>query len=106
MLMAKKKKQQDVNLTVEWNIPNNMASTFVTNFLIQKIEDEFKILFFEIKPPIVLNETDREEVKKRGTVRADCVGGIVVTPDRLVKFVEILNEQLSMYNKAREKKES
>jgi len=104
--MAKKKKQQDVNLTVEWNIPNNMASTFVTNFLIQKIEDEFKILFFEIKPPIVLNETDREEVKKRGTVRADCVGGIVVTPDRLVKFVEILNEQLSMYNKAREKKES
>ena len=104
--MAKKKEQKGHILSIEWNIPDNIITRFATNMTIQTIENEFKISFFEVKPPIVLSEVDQKKMKKIGTVKADCVGSFIVTPDRLPKFIAVLNEQLSKYNKIREEKES
>src|SRR3990172_6828217 len=97
--MAKKKEQKGHILSIEWNIPDNIITRFATNMTIQTIENEFKISFFEVKPPIVLSEVDQKKMKKIGTVKADCVGRFIVTPDRLPKFIADLNEQLSKYNK-------
>ena len=104
--MAKKKQQKVKPLPLEWNIPDNIINRFATNMVIQTIDNVFKILFFEIKQPIILSEKDMEKIKKIGNIQADCVGGIIVAPDRLPQFINVLNEHLSKYNKEREKKES
>ncbi len=104
--MTKKEEQKEQQLSIEWNIPDNMIARFATNIVVQTIENEFKISFFEIRTPIILSDEDREKMKKIGTIRADCIGSIIVTPDRMQKFIQVMNEQLSKYNSKQQKKES
>lgn len=102
--MTKKEEQKEQQLPIKWNIPDNMIARFATNIVVQTIENEFKISFFEIQPPIILSDKDRENVKKLGTIRADCLGTIIVTPDRMQKFIQLMNEQLSRYNNSKQQK--
>lgn len=110
--MATKKKdqhqqeQQPPALLIEWNIPDHIITRFATNIIVQTIENAFKISFFEIKPPIMLSDEDRAKLRDTGTIRADCVGSIIVTPDRLATFINAMNEHLSKYKNAQEKKKS
>jgi hypothetical protein len=62
--------------------------------LIQNIDNEFKISFFEIKPPIVLGPSDPHPKE----VRAECVASIIVTSDRLPKFIDALQKHLDKYH--------
>jgi len=106
MTKKEEQKEQQLSLSIEWNIPDNIIARFATNIVVQRMENEFKISFFETKPPIILSDEDREKLKKAGTIRADCIGSIIVTPDRLRKFIQTMDKQLSEYNIKQEKKES
>ncbi len=48
---------------------------------------------------MLLNPAD---IKKLESVRAECIARIVIAPDRMEKFVEVLQKQLKMF-KDREK---
>lgn len=89
-----KKPEQEVKAVIKWNIPDYIISRFASNMLVQTMENEFKILFFEIKPPIRFAPSDPAPTE----VQADCVASIIVTPDRLPKFIEALQKQLARYN--------
>jgi len=102
--MAKKKEiPPSMGLTIDFNFPDYIITRFATNMTIQTIENEFKISFFELKPAMILSEEDIEKIRKQGTARADCIGSFIITPDRLPKFIQVLNEHLSKYNKRQEK---
>ena len=96
--MAKKKKTERKPLNIEWNLFDIPYSKFPTNIIVQKFQENFKVLLFEIKPDILLTEEDREEMEKRGTIRADCIASFILTPHNLRKFVGVMNEQLDRYD--------
>jgi len=80
-------------IPITWNVPEGIATPFATNILVQIIENEFKLIFFELKPPII-TEPSQSFPKK---VNADYVGGVIISADRLPKFIKALQKQLDQY---------
>lgn len=101
--MAKKKtdtnKQNDkivaVPVPIKYYIPDQIITRFASHMVIQIVENEFKMSFFETKPEIRFGATS-ESVPKE--ILAECVGAIIVTPDRFPKFIEVMQRQVEKYN--------
>jgi hypothetical protein len=95
--MAKKKietSEQTLTIPIEYRMPDGIITPFATNMIVQTIEHEFKISFFEIKPFIRINESEPIPDK----VKADCVASVIVSADRLPKFIKALQTQLEKFN--------
>jgi hypothetical protein len=90
--------EEEKTFTTKWQIPEGIVTPFVTNMVVQRMENVFKIMFFEAKPPIRLDKSDPMPEK----IPADYVAGIIVTPEKLSTFVEILKRQI---DKIKAKKE-
>jgi len=97
MATAKPRKKKSDELTIEYIIPDYIISRFATNITVQKIENEFKVSFFELKQDMILNEEDRKKMIERGTVRADCIASIIITADRMPKFIDAMSKQLEKF---------
>jgi len=96
--MADQEEKETLELPVEWHVPDTVISRFVTNMVVQHTEHEFLISFFEIKPPILFTEESRREIQKiHASVRADCVARVVVAPERMGRFIEVLQENWEKY---------
>ena len=78
-----------------WIFPEDLVSGYATNMLVQAGESELYVSFFEAPPPILLGP---EDVKNLESVNAECIARIVISPDRLPKFIEVLQKQLDTFN--------
>ncbi|MBW7957196.1 MAG: hypothetical protein H3C68_04815 [Deltaproteobacteria bacterium] len=90
-------KQIAKSVPIKWNIPENIISRFTNNIIVQNIDNEFKIFFFETKPPINLSNEPIEEV------RADCVASVIIPAKKLPGFIEALQKQVEKYNERKNK---
>ena len=90
--------KKDTIIPIDWHVPEGVMTPFATNMLVQTIETEFKISFFEIKPAIRLNKSD----PLPESVRADCVASVIISANRLPKFVEVLQLQVDKLQKKTE----
>jgi hypothetical protein len=95
--MAKKKIDINKQVPIKWYIPDNIITRFASNMVVQTIENEFKISFFEIKPEIRFDTS----TPPPSEVQAECVATVIITADRLPKFIEVLQGQLNLYNSAK-----
>ena len=82
---------------------NNIVDTakegflgYATNIIVQAGEQELYLSFFEARPPILLSP---EDVEKLESVTAEFIAQVIVTPERLAKFIEVLQQQLEAFNK-------
>ncbi len=94
--MAKKSIVQKKELPLEWHIPENIPVRYATNLVIQRLENEYLISFFEVLPPILLG-TPEEIGEKLGTlnsVRANCVAKIIVSANKMPEFVSVMQRNL------------
>ena len=87
---------QERDIPVIWDFPEDLASEYVTNILVQPGEHEFFVSFFDIPPPVLLKPTD---VEKLESVRAECIARLVIAPERMQSFIDVLQQQLDGYNK-------
>ena len=78
-----------------WHVPEDLASGYATNIVVQTGENEIWVSFFEVPPPILLAPEDAEHLEN---VTAECIARIVITPDRMSKFIEVLQQQLAVFN--------
>lgn len=92
-------KKPSHTVPLEWRIPEGVATPYATNMLVQIMEHEFKLMFFEVKPPIILDKSQPPPAN----VVADCIGSVIVSAERLPKFIEILKNQLDKYFSLKEK---
>lgn len=90
--MPAKKKLNGYEVPIEWVIPEDIFPRFASNMVIQHLENEFLISFFEIKPPIRIGEVN--EVEKIDKVKADCVCQVIVSEKKLPEFIKVLEESL------------
>jgi len=83
-------------IPIEWHVPDGLVSRYATNMVVQHFENEFRVYFFEIRPPIVLGspEETKTKLEQLGSVRAECVASIIVAPDRMQEFIRVLQENL------------
>lgn len=83
-------------LPIEWHIPDTVAPRHATNVVVQQLEHEFVISFFELIPPIILGSPEEQEQQVRNlkAVRATCVARIVVSANRMPGFVNALQNGL------------
>ena len=84
---------------LEWHVPDDLASHYATNFVVQHTDAEFILSFFEIVPPIVVGseEERRAQIEKIPSVRADCVARIIVSPQRLPDFLKAIQTNLEKF---------
>lgn len=102
--MSKKRtvsqKEENMIVPIEWHVPEGIITPFATNMVVQSMENEFRVSFFEIKPPIQLDESAPHPDK----VRADYLAGVIISADRLPKFINVLQQQLDKYKSRKETK--
>lgn len=96
-------KPRELELPIEWYIPESMVSQYATNMVVQHSEDEFIISFFDTKPPLIIGEPNKEVLESLKSIRAQCIARIIVSASRMPKFVSALQTNLE---KALSKKSS
>jgi len=84
---------------IEWHISEDLDTKYATNLVIQHSEHEFIIDFFEMRHPLILGNPDqvREQWEKLESVRAECVARIVVSPNRMQEFINVMQADLDKY---------
>lgn len=87
--MAEKKQAE---CKINWYVSPDIIPRHSTNLVVQVVESEFKLSFFELNPVINLDPDHKPE-----SVRADCVASIFVSPERLAKFIKVMQGQLDTY---------
>lgn len=99
--MAKKKREtksskkgEFVKVPIKYHIPDTIITKFVTNSTVQIMEEELKISFFEMKPELCFEMN----AKAPSEIQVDCVGAVVMTPNRISKLIGALQKQLDTYN--------
>lgn len=97
--MAKNKNvetiKQGEKVPIKFHISSSIITRFASNMLIQTLENEFKVSFFELKPEIRLGPSE----KVPDSVLADCVASVIVTVDKMPIFIKALQLQLDKYNR-------
>ena len=88
-----------VQVPIEWHISEDLDSKYATNLVIQHSEHEFTIDFFETRHPLILGNPDqvREQWEKLESVWAECVARIIVSPNRMQEFINLMQANLDKY---------
>jgi len=100
--MSDKISSFEKQLKIVWNYPEDLQSHFVSNIVVQHQPGVFVISFFEIWPPAILVESEKDKqelIKALDHVEAKCVSRLVVTPEKMKEFVAAMAENLSNYGK-------
>ena len=97
--------ENSMSLPIEWVVPDDIVTRFVTNMVVQHSDAEFMISFFEAQPPIFIGsaEDQRTRLSQLKSITAKCVARIVVTPDRMEEFVRVLSGNLEGYKEAKKR---
>jgi len=105
--MAEEPLGENYQLPIEWYVPDDLVSRYVTNMLVQQTAHEFIISFFESYPPVVLGspEEQREKLKSLSSARATCVARMIVAVERMPEIVQVLHEALARYSSQTKKPE-
>ncbi len=82
-------------IPIKWHIPDNIISRYANQVLVDIIENEFKLSFFELKPEIRLDPKTPLPTE----VRADCVANIILPPHKIPKLIEALQKQFDQFVK-------
>jgi len=85
---------------IEWYFPETIQSRYATNIIVHHSKTEFVISFFETIPPPLLGtpEEIQEQMKSIKSVRAECVGRIIVAAEKMPDFLKAMQENLEKYN--------
>jgi len=75
---------------LEHVFPEGLRSAFTNHITVQHTDEgEFTIAFFEIDHPVLLGEPEdiAAQVDKLESVKAHCVGRIIISEKRMPKFI-------------------
>lgn len=102
-------RKSKVKLPLEWIVPENMVARYATNMVVQRLENEYLISFFEVKPPMILGEPEfiESKVNDLQSIKANCVAQIIVAENKMPGFVNAfktnLERSMEMKNHSGEK---
>ena len=86
-----------MEIPIDWHFPSDIISRYATNMTVQGTPNEVIISFFELFPPMVLGptpEATQAQVMRIKSLQAKCVARLVILPDKLPEFIEVLQKSL------------
>ena len=92
--------QEDgVRIPIEHVYPDSLETRFADHVVVQHTEHEFRILFYETRPPIMVGSVEerRARLEEIQSIEAVCVARIVVPASRMPEMVRALNDNLAAY---------
>jgi len=100
-------KKDLVVIPLEWHVPKDLACQYATNLVVQHTDHEFILSFFQTSPPLLLgsHEEVMREAEQVKSVRAHCVGRIIVAASRMEEFVQVQLQNLERFHQARSEEE-
>src|SRR5258708_6630105 len=106
MSEAEQKNQPEIALPVSWHYPESIQSRYANNVFVQQGQYEFIISFFETKLPVLTGtpEENRARLEQLESVRAECVGRIIVAPELVPQIIQVLQTTLDA-SQARKREE-
>lgn len=101
-----KRTHQQVALRLDWHIPEHIKSQYADNILVQSRRHDVIISFFESQVPPFggTPEENRALLEKLDSIRAECVGRIVVAVDLLPEIIKALQMAYDEYLSTREER--
>jgi len=95
---------ENINIPIEWTIPEDIQSRYVTNALVQVGPNEIYVSLFEIQLPLLFGtpEESKAQLQQTKSVQAKCVGRFVVAPDIMPDVIKSLQAGLDAYTLAKE----
>ena len=90
---------ESLRIPIEWHYPEDQISRYASNIIVQHGRREFILSFFEVRSPVLLGSPEEREEAARSleSVRAECVARIIVAPDALQEFIEVMQDNLRNY---------
>jgi hypothetical protein len=81
---------------IEWYVPDELATLYANNIVVQRTDHEFFLYFFDAQPPLLIGppEAIRTAAEQIESVKARCVARIVVARERMSDFVKVLETNL------------
>lgn len=100
-----KQPPQQILMRVEWHVPDSIRNAYADTITAQPRKHNIIISFFETQPPIFGGdaEQNRALLEKLGSVRAECVGKIVVAAELVPEIIQVLQTAYDGYLATREK---
>jgi hypothetical protein len=97
--MAEQNRISSRAVPIQWHFPDDIASRYATNLVVQHTEHEFSISFFEVRPPILLGSPEdiQAALQRVESVPAVCVARIIVAAERMPEFIRVLQDNLAQY---------
>jgi hypothetical protein len=93
MVENEKTKEQVIEIPIKWHIPDTIITRYANNMVIQIIENEFKISFFEMKLPIRIGDN----LPPPTEAEAECVASVIVSPAKLPQFIEVMQKHFNKF---------
>jgi hypothetical protein len=89
-------------IPLERTYPDDLKSFFISNMVIQHESDHFIISFFEIWPPVILGSSEERErtINNLNHIEAKCVSRLVVMPDKMREFIDVMNNNYDSFLKS------
>jgi len=96
-----------ITLPVEWHVPDHISSRYADNVIIQSRKHDIILSFFESQPPPLggTPEQNRAVLEALSSIRAECIGKIVVAPELVPDIINALQVAYEGYLSAKNGKE-
>lgn len=93
--MADPEVPEERQIPIEWHIPEQIITRYASNMVVQNTGQEFIVSFFENFPPLMFGTpADLAKLDKMESVRAECIARIIVSKDRMPRFIQALQTNL------------
>ena len=83
--------------------PHNLSIVFANEATINSSESEFHLTFYQTEPPVLLDDSDKEKAKEKGTIDVVTVVRIAMTPKFTESVIKMLQKGLDKHNARMEK---
>jgi hypothetical protein len=104
--MSKELKLPQISLPIEYHTPDGTLSRYANLAVVQFGNHEFLLSFFEIWPPPIFSGQDIvAELERTKSLRAECVGRVVLAPEVMGVLIESLRTNYETYLSAKASKQ-
>ncbi|MGB8348677.1 MAG: DUF3467 domain-containing protein [Ktedonobacteraceae bacterium] len=103
MSEEEQRESKNITLPIEWHVPDAIQSRYATNVLVQALQYEFIVSFFEAKLPLFVGQPEEMRMKfeEAGAIQAECIARIIVAADQLPNVINALQASLDAYRAAK-----
>jgi hypothetical protein len=84
--------RQEIRANLVFSVPEHMSGRYAHQMVVQTMESEVILSFFEVIPPLLLGTPEQQKELIEHGIKAECVARIIVPKNRLPDFVKAMSD--------------